>query len=199
MRRAWKKFWLCASVLAAVVPQGAPLRATQGAGPARAAMRVNELTLARLRPGRSTLENARALYGEKSRQVAPDNAKIWAWADPCAQSRLRLEADKQSVIQTLTASSEDVPGECRSRAAGAFPGASWKTGHGLGLGDSRAKAIELYGPPNSTSPSVRGERELELLFYAFDWAGSDVPQVMEVTCDRASGRVVEITLAFPSL
>jgi hypothetical protein len=37
------------------------------------------------------------------------------------------------------------------------------------------------------------------MFYAFDWAGSDVPQVMEVLCERATGRVVEITLAFPSL
>jgi hypothetical protein len=35
--------------------------------------------------------------------------------------------------------------------------------------------------------------------YQFDWAGSDVPQVMEVLCARDTGRVVEITLAFPSL
>ena len=42
-------------------------------------------------------------------------------------------------------------------------------------------------------------RELEFLFYAFDWAGPEVPQVMEVTCERSTGRVVKITLAFPSL
>jgi hypothetical protein len=37
------------------------------------------------------------------------------------------------------------------------------------------------------------------MFYMFDWAGSDVPQVMEVSCDKETGRVVEIMLAFPSL
>jgi hypothetical protein len=46
---------------------------------------------------------------------------------------------------------------------------------------------------------MRGSRELDLLYYAFDWAGTRVPQVMEVYCDHATGRVVEITLAFPSL
>jgi hypothetical protein len=42
-----------------------------------------------------------------------------------------------------------------------------------------------------------------LLYYAFDWAGPDVPQVMEVLCaveqDGKLGRVVEITLAASSL
>jgi hypothetical protein len=42
-----------------------------------------------------------------------------------------------------------------------------------------------------------------LWYYAFDWAGPDVPQVMEVVCTREkdgqAGRVVEITLAAPSL
>jgi hypothetical protein len=42
-----------------------------------------------------------------------------------------------------------------------------------------------------------------LWYYAFDWAGADVPQVMEVLCTREAdgkpGRVVEITLAGPSL
>jgi hypothetical protein len=42
-----------------------------------------------------------------------------------------------------------------------------------------------------------------LWYYAFDWAGPDVPQVMEVVCtkeqDGQPGYVVEITLAAPSL
>jgi hypothetical protein len=38
-----------------------------------------------------------------------------------------------------------------------------------------------------------------MLYYAFDWAGADVPQVMEVYCDTTTGRVVEITLSAPSL
>jgi hypothetical protein len=61
------------------------------------------------------------------------------------------------------------------------------------------RAAELYGTPESHSPSVRGSRKLELLFYSFDWAGGDVPQSMEVYCDAASGWLVEITLASASL
>ena len=42
-----------------------------------------------------------------------------------------------------------------------------------------------------------------MLYYAFDWAGPDVPQVMEVLCtvgnEGKPGVVVEITLAASSL
>ncbi|MFZ0640769.1 MAG: hypothetical protein WA020_11320 [Candidatus Acidiferrales bacterium] len=67
------------------------------------------------------------------------------------------------------------------------------------MADSCARVTELYGEPESRGPSVRGSRKLELLFYSFDWAGEDVPQSMEVSCDQASGRVVEITLASATL
>lgn len=77
--------------------------------------------------------------------------------------------------------------------------ASLKTGRGLELGDACGRVTELYGKPESRSPSVQGSRKLELLFYSFDWAGEDVPQSMEVSCDAASGKVVEITLAASSL
>jgi len=61
----------------------------------------------------------------------------------------------------------------------------------------------LYGEPDSRSPSTKDGQRLELLYYAFDWAGPDVPQVMEVLCTVGQGgkpgRVVEITLAASSL
>jgi len=57
--------------------------------------------------------------------------------------------------------------------------------------------------PDSRSPSTKDGQPLELMYYPFDWAGPDVPQVMEVLCtkeaDGKPGRVVEITLAAPSL
>ena len=66
-----------------------------------------------------------------------------------------------------------------------------------------AKVVQLYAEPDSRSPSTRGGEPLELMYYAFDWAGPDVPQVMEVLCtkekDGQPGRVLEITLAAPSL
>ena len=63
--------------------------------------------------------------------------------------------------------------------------------------------IALYGQPGTRGPSTKGGQQLELFYYAFDWAGPDVPQVMTVLCtpakDGKPGRVVEITLAAPSL
>ena len=75
--------------------------------------------------------------------------------------------------------------------------AHWKTSRGIGLGSTKGNVLAAYGPPQSSGPSTQSGRELELLFYAFDWAGPDVPQVMEITLER--GRVVQITLASPSL
>jgi hypothetical protein len=80
---------------------------------------------------------------------------------------------------------------------------SWTTGKGLALGDLAEKVAQLYGEPDSRSPSTKDGQPLELWYYAFDWAGPDVPQVMEVLCTKEKegqpGRVVEITLAAPSL
>jgi hypothetical protein len=152
-----------------------------------------------MRPGRDTLATAKALYGEKRRSISPDDANVWTWQDECRKHRLRLEADGQGIIQVLTVTEEERQGDCRAHAGEPGAASPWRTGKGLALGDPRAKIADIYGPPNSVSPSLRGSHELELFFYAFDWAGADVPQVMEVTCDRASGRVVEITLSSPSL
>ncbi|MBS1840842.1 MAG: hypothetical protein JST77_08330 [Acidobacteria bacterium] len=77
------------------------------------------------------------------------------------------------------------------------------TGSGLAVSDPAERVVLLYGEPTSRSPSTKNGQPLELLYYAFDWAGPDVPQVMEVVCtvpkDGTPGRVVEITLAAGSL
>ena len=71
------------------------------------------------------------------------------------------------------------------------------------MGDAAQRVVELYGEPESRSPSTKDGQPLELMYYAFDWAGPDVPQVMEVLCTKTAGgkpgRVMEITLAAPSL
>ena len=46
---------------------------------------------------------------------------------------------------------------------------------------------------------MKGNRELEWFSYSFDRAGSDVPQVTEVFCERSTGRVLGIMLVYPSL
>ena len=196
MRRAWTRFWLCASVLAAC--------AAAAGQDSSAPKRANELTLAGLRPGKDTLATAEAHYKAKYRRTVPGASEIAEWADGCTGRMLVLELGEKKTIQSVTISALGrllPPGNanCRETLRDALKTTRWKTGRGLKLGDPRDRVIELYGEPNSSGPSTKGNRELELLFYAFDWAGSDVPQVMEVSCDRATGRVVEITLAFPSL
>ncbi len=65
------------------------------------------------------------------------------------------------------------------------------------MGEGCERVVEIYGEPDSKGPSTQEGRELELLFYSFDWARPNVPQVVEGAL--AGGRVVQITLAFPSL
>lgn len=54
----------------------------------------------------------------------------------------------------------------------------------------------MDGEPDLRSPSTNDGQRLELLCYAFEWAGPDVPQVMTVLGtvekDDKLGRVVEI-------
>jgi hypothetical protein len=160
--------------------------------------RMNELSLAGLRPGRDTLTRAALLnkqFGEGKERPADQTV----WLDMCRDLSLTIDSGKERRVEVIR--------------VGAYSGSTadcsvtlpspWRTGQGLRVGDPAAKLIQLYGPPDSKSPSTRDGQPLELWYYAFDWAGPDVPQVMEVLCTREKegqpGRVVEITLAAPSL
>lgn len=203
MRRVSTKSWPCSSavrvaaiVLAVAIEVAISL-------PASAQLVLggrNELFLARLQPGKDTLPAAAKLFGGQL-QKTESTAQNEKWTDPCTGRTVTLEANAQGVIQEITM---DYESKLRPACTPEMYAASerelfWQTGHGVKLGDSRQHLIEMYGKPGSTSPSAKNGRELELLYYAFDWAGSNVPQVMEVSCERATGRVVEILLAYPSL
>lgn len=196
MRLGWTKSWLCTSAVAALLLPAAWALAQASVPPQRA----NELTLAGLRPGRDALPVALKLYKDKYSESEPPQANIKQWFDYCTGRSLSLELDGSSMIQAITVSSL-VPqdGDCADRRFGLLAVQDWVTGRGLHLGDNLDKIVQLYGEPGSSGPSVHGEHELEFLYYAFDWAGADVPQVMEIHCARETGRVVEMTLAFPSL
>jgi hypothetical protein len=119
--------------------------------------------------------------------------------DHCRHILLTIDLDTASRIQVVRVSEAPwMSADCAH-----LPPTPWKTGRGLRLGDSAAKVIALYGPPDSKSPSSKAGQQLELWYYAFDWAGPNVPQVMEVLCtkekDGVPGKVIEITLAAPSL
>ncbi len=163
-----------------------------------ATKKANELTLAGLRPGQDTLAKAIRLNGKPiSPQRDPDGS---SWEDICKWRTLTIDADRSGKIQTLRLNqhNQQVVAQCLE-----VKHDSWRTGRGLSLGDPPERVVELYGEPDSRSPSTKDQQSLELMYYAFDWAGADVPQVMEVVCTKEENghppRVVEITLAAPSL
>lgn len=192
----------CALVTFAVAGSflfGGALVAARITSAQKQAHRANELTLAGVRPGRDTYATARRRLGKSlplPTLVADDEIPGQAsWAETCARRMLTLEMAPSGVIQTVTlASDRGLTFGCNTPEPN-----RWATGHGIRLGDLQSRVISIYGKPGSVSPGTKNGRELELLYYAFDWAGPDVPQVMEITCEKATGRVVEILLAFPSL
>jgi hypothetical protein len=162
-----------------------------------AAHSVNELTIAGMRPGRVTLKQATHQLRDASPLHLPEQPKQPVWEDSCGGVLLTIDLDERDVIQVIRLE------QCHPDDCVALTMKPWKTGRGLQLRDDTNKLLALYGPPDSKSPSTRNDQPLELWYYAFDWAGPDVPQVMEVLCTREKegqpGRVVEITLAAPSL
>jgi hypothetical protein len=161
------------------------------------AHRINEMTLAGLRPGKDTVDKALILYRKYGDPAESDSQK--SWTNPCRREILTTDLDKDQKIQVIRVSwGAKTKADCSHQAP-----SPWKSGLGLRISDLSTKVIELYGEPDSKSPSTRDGQPLELWYYAFDWAGQDVPQVMEVLCTRGNsghpGQVVEITLAAPSL
>jgi hypothetical protein len=201
LKRVSMKFWLCASLALAAASAGAMPGARispPGAGQ-KAIHHGNETLLAGLRPGRDTYAVAEKRFKGKSLSEEP-NSGSREWRDDCSGRSIRLEVDAKSVIQSVTITTLGTQeGKCSDRRPDFLDPRNWLTGLGLRMGDSQDRVVGLYGEPNSGGPASKNGQELELMFYQFDWAGSEVPQSMEVLCARETGRVVEITLAFPSL
>lgn len=163
------------------------------------AQRFHETTLAALRPGRDSLPHAKKIYPYGKQALEDKNTTVWN--NICAHQAMYIQADTEGKIQTIRVSETDEMTQCEFRTQP--PPNLWITGYGLHIFDLTSRVMQLYGQPDSRSPSTKGGQQLELLYYAFDWAGPDVPQVMEVLCtpekNGEPGRVVEITLAAASL
>jgi hypothetical protein len=200
LKRGSMKFWLCVS-LALAMP--GPAVQSKLSAPQKSAQpsahRANETSIAGLRPGRDTFAIAEKRLKSKNLAASEDPA-YREWHDGCSGRAIRVELDAKSVIQSITITSlDEQTGECSDKRGEFLDPRNWVTGLGLHIGDSQDRILAVYGEPNSSGPASKNGKELALMYYQFDWAGSDVPQVMEVLCARETGRVVEITLAFPSL
>jgi hypothetical protein len=195
------KFWLCVSlvVAAANAATAAGARNSPPTAGQAAVRHINETLLAGLRPGRDNFAVAEKRF--KGKSVSGEaKSGFREWRDDCSGRSIHLDVDAKSVIQSVTITTLGTQeGKCSDRRPDFLDPRNWLTGLGLRMGDSQDRVSGLYGEPNSGGPASKNGQELELMHYQFDWAGSDVPQVMEVLCARDTGRVVEITLAFPSL
>jgi hypothetical protein len=179
------------------------------------ARRNDELTLAGLRPGQDDFAKAQKLF--RKPHVTKFDGTNLIWKDACRNQSLSIITDADSgTIQEVRISEDNskfalgTPSStavseagCGSSVASTEARSRWATGHGLLIGSSCSRVLELYGQPGTRGPSTKDGQQLELLYYAFDWAGPEVPQVMAVLCTPGSsakpGRVVDITLMAPSL
>lgn len=196
MKRGSTRFWLCASAFVLVF--GVAAGYSVAGQKKESARKVNEISLASLRPGFDAVSRAKQLF-RKLRLRDGDGSSV-RWSDACRGLGLEVERGRTDRVSTVRVSEVGgVAGECPEKALRS----SWRTGHDLAVGDAAGRVVAIYGEPTSRSPSTKNGQPLELLYYAFDWAGPDVPQVMEVVCtapkDGTTGRVVEITLAASSL
>lgn len=199
MKRASTRFWLCASTLAfacLLVSAREQKQRTHSA-----TERANESTLGGLRPGKDTVERARKLH--RYLEQVPQDEGSFVERSKCFGYDFYIESDAKGTVKTIRLVDDGSGGttECLWKNGKGPPRLA--TGRGLTVYESVLKVVELYGEPDSRSPSTKNGQPLELLYYAFDWAGPDVPQVMEVVCtaekEGKPGRVVEITLAAGSL
>jgi hypothetical protein len=197
------RFWHRTSVLFLAAAPGVAMAQSPQPRPAvnqGTAKKANELTLAGLRPGKDAASRLFRLYPSSKRAAIAKDGQI-SWEDPCRQERLTLDIDSGKNVQVIRVGRVEDPqmAHCDTTPVPS----RWRTGLGLRILDQAQSVIQLYGEPDSRSPSTKDGQPLELWYYAFDWAGADVPQVMEVVCtkekDGQAGRVVEITLAAPSL
>ncbi len=199
MKHAWMRFWLCVSATAILI-----WFAPQGIAGGNGDKKKNETSLAGLRPGRDKLRAATNAYGPYYRKVLPDSDDVVAWVDKKKHRVVRVELDKEGVIQSVTVSTIDPlidqPSDHKKIPQTPLPSSELTSGRGIRVAHSVCKEVErTYGPANSDGPSTQHGNDLRLLYYSFDWAGPKVPQVMEVSCERTTGTVVQITLSYPSL
>jgi hypothetical protein len=187
---------LCATSLFSVTLVAAVRHQDAQKADGKVPRRVHELTLAGLRPGRDTRATALARYRKPWGAGDERNA---TWRDLCRGRELRVDLGADDVVESITISVIVGPHyDCRPGTP-TLPPEAWRTGRGLSLGELRERVIALYGEPDSQGPSTKQGDDSDFFYYAFDWAGSDVPQVLEVTCEKKSRRVVQLTLAAQSL
>lgn len=153
---------------------------------------VNELTLAGLRPGSSTVGSAVARFGAHWTHPSADEKDLYVWCDAAQGVRLSLEANPSGTIQVVTVNR--LLGAAPKACADRLPPSFARTGRGVRLGNSPQQLKHVYGKPFFEGPSSWNGQDVQLIVFNFSWAGSDKPQILESSFDSA-GRLVKMTLS----
>lgn len=171
----------CGQVLAAQESDG---------NPDHPAGNVNELTLAGLRPGRSTLQDAIRHYGPHWFHPTPQETDLYLWSDPAHHLLLSAEVNQQGQIRVVSVTRTERTAPVRS----VLPLRAATTGRGVRLGTTEQHLRAVYGKPFFEGPSSLNGHDVHLIVYNFSWAGTDKPQILESSFDR-SGHLVKMSLS----
>lgn len=153
---------------------------------------VNELTLAGLRPGASSIAEAITRLGSQWRHPSADEKDIYVWCDARTGLQLQIEAPADQPIEVVTIESAPAPlaaNTCNAR----LPVNLARTGRGARLGASPVQLKRIYGTPFFQGPSSWHGRDAELIVFNFSWAGSNKPQILESTFEH--GHLAKMTLS----
>ncbi|MGH9520721.1 MAG: hypothetical protein ACRD2D_13770 [Terriglobales bacterium] len=163
-----------------------------GSSSDRPAGNVNELTLAGLRPGASSIAEAITRLGSHWRHPSADEQDIYIWCDARTGLQLQIEAPADQHIEVVTI--ESAPGSpAASRCKARLPATLARTGRGVRLGATPAQLKKAYGTPFFQGPSSWHGRDAELIVFNFSWAGSNKPQILESTFEH--GHLAKMTLS----
>lgn len=185
-RRTWPL--LVALVLALVAAAAAQDPASSADRPPG---NVNELTLAGLRPGQTTVTEALKRLGAGWTHPSPDEHDLYDWCDAATRLRVQIEAHGSDIVQVVTVERMPDPpnGGCRAK----LPLRLARTGRGVALGAAAVRLRAVYGKPFFAGPASWRGRNVQMIVYNFSWAGSDKPQILESTFDH--GALVKFTLS----
>jgi hypothetical protein len=165
LKRAWMRFW--ASVSLGLLATSAIGVAARGPVQSKSYPHRNETILARISPGRTSMARAQALWRNPTKNDEQNHSAVW---QSCDGDELNVNFSDEGMIQSVWLSKmrAEPPHACASAVAMTR---KFSTGMGLRLGDAAARVWQLYGEPDSRSPSTKDRQRLELLYYSFDWAG----------------------------
>jgi hypothetical protein len=185
LRLVSRKFWLLGS---ATIGLFAATIATAATKP------VNEIRLGGLQPGRDTLQSFKRKV--KREEPAFDGSTEHSYYEICNYQTIDVYPDSTGRLTriSVTQVTERIIADCTDKSYSRQARRWLGSGHDLLLGDTCQQAIEIYGKPASETSGAESNSVIKSMTYDFGWAGSKVPQAMQVECSIPENKVIKMTL-----